>query len=180
MTSDRIWRQTQKTKAGKRKRVKLGMTLKSFWGKFLARRRAISSAVSWPLIRETRTTHHWGPKWARVSRLSSSVQDLYLFLGFLRSLSSTCSLQLVPALLSLLSFLRRLLSRALSSSWLVLVVDSRVAETDSGESLIPWVENGGGVRRKRRCWQGLHSRSPCVIPFLVLCSSVSGSWCSIR
>lgn len=89
------------------------ITLKSILGKFLASERARSSAVSSALIRATRITHHWGPILARLSRLSSSVQEAYLFLGFFISLSSTCSLQLVVVvLLFLLSFLSRLLSLA--------------------------------------------------------------------
>lgn len=130
------------------------------WGKFLANKRAMSWALSWPLTRETRTTHHWGPKLARVSRLSSSVQEAYLFLGFLRSLSSTSSLQLVPILLSLLSFLSRLLSLAVSSWVVVSFGDSSVAEMESGVS---FVLSGRKRREWEWSWQGLHSRSPWAI-----------------
>lgn len=125
-------------------------------GKFLASKRARISAVSSALTRATRTTHHCGPNLARVSRLSSSVHEAYLFLGFLISLSSTCSLQLV-ALLSLLSFLSRLLSLAVSCSVL--------AEIDIRGRLVVVCGNGR-EGKERECWQGLlHRRSPCFIIF---------------
>ncbi len=118
------------------------------------------SAVSRALIRATRMTHHWGPKSARLSRLSSSVQDLYLFLGFFMSFSSTCSLQLVVALFSLLSFLSRLLSLAVSSWVLAVIIDRR-------ESLVVGMDKGMEEESKERewwHWQGLlHGRSPCFI-----------------
>lgn len=138
--------------------IDIKITLKSMSGKFLASERAMSSAASWTLIRETRTTHHSGPDLASVSRLSSSVQEAYLFLGFLISLSSTCSLQLLGPLLSLLSFLSRLLSLAVSSCW-VLAEMIRM-----GRLVVGFGKGREG--RERECWQGrLHSRSPCFIFF---------------
>lgn len=129
-------------------------------GKFLANDRASRSADSWPETRETRTTHHWGPKRARLSRLSSSVQEAYLFLGFLRSLSSTSSLQLVVALLSLRSFLSCLLSLAVSG-WLL--AESRLTETTP----IRLALSSGKLRKGRNgeVHEWLHTRSPCFIIF---------------
>lgn len=80
-------------------------TLNSRSGKPRARARARRSAVSCPVARDTRTTHHRGPSRARRSRLSSSVHDaLGFFFGLWRSRSSTSSLQFaLPARLSRLS-----------------------------------------------------------------------------
>nr|AFK39770.1 unknown [Lotus japonicus] len=84
----------------------------------------------------------------RLSRLSSSIHDLFSFFGFLMSFSSTSSFQLVP---SLLSFLSRLLSLAVS--WWV-SVDSTVAEIESLEGLVWWreKEREGREGRGERGW----------------------------
>lgn len=102
--------------------------------------------------------------------LSSSFQLANFFVGFSRSFSSTCSFQLVPALLSLLSFLSCLLSLAVRCCW-VLVAGSSVAEIESGS----WVCLVVGIvnERERYWWQGLHWRSPCVI-FKLQSGAVTG------
>lgn len=102
--------------------------------------------MSWPLILETRMTHHWRPNLARLSRFSSSIHEPFFF-GFSMSFISTSSFQFAPLFLSLLSLFSRLLSRALT--W----------ERDSTEA--ERVKALFGREEKVRVWKrnGFHGRN---------------------